>query len=117
MEFSSDNYLTLWELLCSRYNNSLLLIHNHVHSIFELEQLMKETVYGLRNFIYNIQKHIRILETIKQPVNQWDTLLIFIITFKLYKYTIREWEKHKVNQEFPKLTELTNFLKSRADWL
>lgn len=117
LEFSSENYVTAWDLLCARYNNSRLLVHNHIKSLFEMETLSKESATGLRNLTDNVYKHLRALETLKQPVQHWDTLLIFVITSKLDKQTIREWEKRKISEEFPKLDDLSDFIRTRADWL
>lgn len=95
LELTAHNYKTAWQLLCNRYNNSKLLVHNHIKAIFECECLLRESASGLRNLVDTVYKNLRALETLNQPVNNWDALIIFIISTKLDKTTAREWEKQK----------------------
>lgn len=117
LEFSSDNYTIAWEVLCKRFDNSRLLVHSHVKSIFEMENLTKESARALRNLIDTVNKHLRSLGTLGQPTEFWDTLLIYIITSKLDKSTAKEWEKYKIASENPSLEDMQTFLSSRADLL
>ncbi|KAK9703795.1 Protein of unknown function (DUF1759) [Popillia japonica] len=43
IEFSAENYIIAWELLCQRYNNTTLLVNNHVQGLFSLPNLTKES--------------------------------------------------------------------------
>lgn len=114
LEFTAENYTTAWEILGNKFNNSKLLVHNHIISIFDPEQLTKESSALLRQLINSIYKHLRALETLKQPTIHWDALLIFIITTKLDKTTAREWVKFKLNCKTLKLSDFETFLHSRA---
>lgn len=63
---------------------------------------------------------MRALELLGEPTNQWDTLIIFNMTGKLDKRSLREWEecKNRMRQDqTPSLLEFKQFLKSRADLL
>lgn len=117
LEFTSENYKIAWDLLCSRFNNSKLLIHNHIKSIFELEQVTKDSSVALRQLIDGMFKHLRALESLDQPTNHWDALLIFIITTKLDKNSAQEWEKFKLTCDSLRLNDLKTFLNSRAELL
>lgn len=117
LEFTAENYTTAWELLNARFNNTKLLVHNHIKAIFDLEQLTRESSSSLRQLIDDIYKHLRALENLKQPIDHWDALLMFIITSKLDKTTAREWEKFKLDYETLKLSDFKTFLHSRANLL
>lgn len=95
IEFSATNYNIAWELLCQRYDNKSLLIHNHIKALFNLPNLNMESASDIRNLIDMFTKHLRSLEVLKQPISYWDTLVIFIITSKLDKLTARESEESK----------------------
>ncbi|XP_047985748.1 uncharacterized protein LOC125225976 [Leguminivora glycinivorella] len=123
IEFSTDNYNIAWELLLNRYNNNRLLIHNHVKALFSMQTLQKESPVLLRKLIDNVLKNIRALKALKEPVDSWDTLLIYMIVSKLDSTTEREWEQHKgslsADSIESKLTidDLLSFLRGRADML
>lgn len=118
IQFSAANYSVAWQLLCGRFDNKHLLTQHHVSTLFNIDVIHKESSVILKNLIDQINKNLRALESLGEPVNQWDTLLIYIITHKLDSKTYREWEEYKGNLEknskitFP--TFLT-FIKNRAD--
>lgn len=117
LEFTGNNYTVAWELLCTRYNNDQLLVYNHIKSLFELDPMLKESSLLLRNLIDTVYKHLRALETLQQPTNHWDALLIYMISTKLDKNSAREWEKHKVSKSSITLEEFKDFIYSRANLL
>ncbi|XP_059048264.1 uncharacterized protein LOC131843607 [Achroia grisella] len=125
LEFSANNYSVAWELLLNRFNNSRLLIHNHVKALFTLQTVTKESPDQLRYLIDNILKNLRALKLLGEPVDSWDTLIIYIIVSKLDKISEREWEQYKITvlklsaDSESRLTvdTLLAFLKDRADML
>ncbi|XP_045540301.1 uncharacterized protein LOC123722487 [Papilio machaon] len=92
---NTGNYLIAWNLLCDRFDNKRLLIQNHVAAIFNIETITKESNYILKRTIDTINKNVRALESLGEPVSYWDTLLIYIISHKLDSKTYREWEEYK----------------------
>lgn len=123
LEFSSENYVTAWDLLENRYNNNRLLVHNHVKALFSAQSISKESAPQLRKLLDTILKNIRALKSLGEPTDSWDTLIIYIIVSKLDSSTEREWELHKstlnnsTKREKISLVDLTKFLKDRADVL
>lgn len=117
LEFTPTNYAVAWDILCKRYDNYRLLVHNHVKALFNLEPVSKESSSKIRKLIDEVLKHLRALDTLKEPTSHWDTLIIYLITTKLDKVTIREWEEYKADIEIPSLDNLLQFLRSRADLL
>lgn len=124
LEFSADNYEVAWELIMNRFDNTKLLVHNHIKSIFSIQTLHKESPGQLRKLIDTILKNIRALKLLNEPVQHWDSLIIYIIVTKLDITTEREWEQHKCTvfqNKSPhtnlKLDDLLQFLRNRADIL
>ncbi|KAL0831492.1 hypothetical protein ABMA28_002289 [Loxostege sticticalis] len=116
--FSASNFAVAWKLLCERYDNKRLLIQNHVSALFHLDAITKESSAVLKRFIDQINKNLRALESLGEPVKQWDTLLIHIVTQKLDHKTYREWEEFKCNLDLDSsitFEKCIQFLRNRAD--
>lgn len=116
IEFSADNYLVAWDLLCERYNNKQLLVYNHLKQLFDIPASNSESASDLRNIYDNIAKHLRALKVLELPVEHWNTLIIFFLTNKLDKKSERQWEAYK-KSESPTLDEFKAFIKEKADVL
>lgn len=121
LEFSSNNYITAWDLLENRYNNKRLLVHNHCKALFTAPSVAKESASHIRRLIDTILRNIRALKTLGEPTDAWDTLIVYVIVTKLDSSTEREWELHKSSiihsNETLTLSDLLKFLKDRADVL
>lgn len=130
LEFSSNNYTVAWDLICNRYNNTRLLVHNHVKALFSIQNLVKESPTHIRKLIDTILKNLRALKLLNEPVETWDTLIIYMVVCKLDSTTEREWEQYRSSipavssgdtskQTTPavKVDNLITFLKNRADML
>lgn len=117
LEISSANYNVAWSALIDRFDNNKLLVYNHVRALFSSEPISKESAGGLRKLNDDFSKNLRALEQLNQPVGEWDTLLVYLISTKLDPFTLREWENVKTDIENPKYEDIKNFLKSRADLL
>lgn len=115
---SNDTYNIAWDLLLERYDNNRLLVNNHVQALFNLDQIHKESCKSIRYLVDTTTKNIRALTTLKQPTQYWDTLIIFMMSSKLDKATLRYWEEHrnKLNDS-PTLDIFITFLRNRADLL
>lgn len=92
LDFSGDNYDTAWDLLCERYNNKKLLVHNHNQALFNLESITKESSKSLRGVIDTVNRNLRALKTLELTTEHWDILVIQIVSDKLDLSTNREWE-------------------------
>ncbi|XP_072379310.1 uncharacterized protein [Diabrotica undecimpunctata] len=117
IEFSEANYIVAWNLLCERYNNERLLVHNHVKALLNLDVKTCESSKILRFLIDSISKHLKALKQLNQPTEHWDTLIIYIVTSKLDNKTAREWEEFRSKMQYPTVRDLKTFLKSKADLL
>lgn len=118
IEFTSQNYKIAWELLCQRYDNKKILINNHLKALFKIESIAKESHRSLRYLIDVVTKNLRALTTLGQPVDQWDTLIIYMVSTKLDSVSSNKWEEHKNTlSDLPSLNEFLEFLRNRADVL
>ncbi|XP_052757236.1 uncharacterized protein LOC128202123 [Galleria mellonella] len=122
LEFTASNYNHAWELLENRFHNNRLLVYNHVRSLFSASSVTKESPLQIRKLIDTILRNLRALQTLGEPTDSWDTLVIYLVLTKLDANTEREWENHKgsissdPNNKL-KLDDLLNFLRNKADML
>jgi len=117
IEISGSNYDLAWNILCERFDNKRLMIHNHIKQLFNIPELKPDSSFALRNIVDTLSKTLRSLETIGVKTDCWDPLIIYIVTNRFDSETIREWEQYKTKDELPTIAELKTFLTLRADFL
>lgn len=113
LETTSNNYTVAWQSLVTRYNNKKVLVQAHVKAIYDLETVGGDSAKKLRQFTDALNGHMRALEALGQEPTNWGPLLIHVISIKLDKITLKEWESRAHCTEVPKLLELITFLESR----
>ncbi|KPJ16510.1 hypothetical protein RR48_08101 [Papilio machaon] len=118
IEFTTANYKVAWDLLCERYNNKNILINNHLKALYHIEPITRESFKALRYLIDQVSKNLRALGTLGLPTEQWDVLVVFMMSSKLDVTTNRKWEEHKNSlTTLPTLNDFNTFLRNRADVL
>ena len=83
---SDSNYSATWE-------DTNELIDYHVDALFSLRAIRKESADEVRELMDDFNNHIRSLQSLEEPVNKWDPILIRIFVEKLDARTREEWEK------------------------
>ncbi|XP_049878082.1 uncharacterized protein LOC126375229 [Pectinophora gossypiella] len=119
LEVSSANYAEAWKLLCSRYDNKRVLINHHLNSLFNVKPLPRESERSLRFLVDHVTKNLRALDSLGQPTDKWDVLIIFMLSSKLDSVTLIKWEEHcnSLEGDVPTLEQFKRFLIDRADVL
>nr|CAH7741098.1 unnamed protein product [Callosobruchus chinensis] len=116
-DFTHDNYSIAWSTLCDRFNNTELLVQNHLKAICGLEIVGNVTSGKIRHFYETYLTHLSNLKRLGETTESWDTLLIYILKGKLDKGTASEWQRYKSNHTTVTLKEFTECLKKRANLL
>jgi hypothetical protein len=112
---SSENYIIAWDLLCERYNNKRLLINHHLKALFSLERINSASERSIRFIIDTVMKNLRSLETLGEPTDKWDTIVIYLVSAKLDASTSMKWEEYRNGLSVsPTLEHFYNFLRDRA---
>ena len=112
LETTGNNYHVVWELLKARYDNRKFIVESHVKAFFEIPNISKE--FSVRALLDNIQKRLRALRALEQPVEYWDTLIIYIIKNKLNNYLLEKWEETVGSTRLPSLKDMITFLEQRS---
>lgn len=118
LPINDANYSVAWGILTSRYENTHrkvhLLIHTHLQAIFSLPQVTSESSEDLEQLRDKISSSIQALKNLGRPVDQWDDILVYIVSQKLDKASREAWElKLSGTQNAPTYTMLSTFLDSR----
>jgi hypothetical protein len=117
LSISSDNYQVAWELLKERYENKRLIGQTHIQAIFNLPAITKASATSLRQFSDSIGVHLKALKALQRATDQWDDLLIYLITTKFDFITKRDWEATLNPQTWPTMAQMNTFLKNRCHFL
>lgn len=117
LSVTNDNYSVAWDLLVDRYENKRLIIFNYIKAIFEHPGLLKESHNDLRKLYDLFNKNLRSLKSLGQNTDNWDTLIVYLITGKFDSVTRREWESYPISNELPQFSDVNAFLKSKCEIL
>jgi len=110
---TAENYRIAWQTLVSRYNNKKVLIQNHTKALYGLPAVTSESSFQLRQLIDGLNGHINALQMLGQQPKLWGSLLIHLITIKLDKECLREWETVSEKNEISTAEKLLEFLQNR----
>ena len=115
---SDSNYAAALNTICVRYEDPNELIDYYVNALFSLRAIRRESANKLRELIDDFDNHIRSLQSLEEPVDRWDTILIRLFVEKLDTRTKKEWEKRVSELGRRKtLSDLQAFLEQRYKYL
>lgn len=93
LEIKRDNYAVALGLLENRYQNKPVIIQKHIKALVDMPPVSNALPNLSRTINDSIEKHVRALKALGEPVEQWDRLLIFILSRKLEIESKKEWEE------------------------
>lgn len=108
-----ENFRIAWQTLVSRYNNKKVLIQNHTKALYELPAVTSESSFQMCQLIDGLNGHINALQMLGQQPKLWGSLLIHLITIKLDKKFLREWETGSEKNKISTAEKLLEFLQNR----
>lgn len=106
LELAEHYYSIAWKTITDRYENAKQIIKNHCRALINLPTAIKSNV---REVLGSIQKNFRALKACQQPVVDWGTLLIAIITNKFDFKINEEWESATADSDLPTFDDLINY--------
>ena len=114
IECTAENYKEAWTILENKYDNSRKAILKHWSILHELPRLQKDTPAALEDLTDTFRQHIRALKGLGEPVDQFDSCIIYILTSKISDNTLFQWETTLPDNKMPKYTSLLEFLEKRG---
>ena len=80
LRISDANYESAWQLLTDEYDDKQALIYSHLHAFISFPVMKTESVIDLRKLRDIVSASLAALNNLGRPVDQWDDILIYIIT-------------------------------------
>lgn len=113
LETTNSNYLVAFNIIQEKYSNTRRIVYKHVDNLLNLK------CNELKSYVTTIEQNICCLNTLNVNPDSWDPILVPLLTSKLEKRIIQDWDLHVnsiVNQtEFPSTQQLLKFLSDRSD--
>ncbi|XP_076284702.1 uncharacterized protein LOC143211126 [Lasioglossum baleicum] len=111
---SESNYA----ILKNRYEDPQGLTRYHTKALFDIPPIMKTSARALRQLIDDCINHLKSLNSLQEPTQYWDTLIIHLLSTKLDGFTKREWEKVIIKgASNPSLKDMLEFLEGQSKYL
>ncbi|XP_058840886.1 uncharacterized protein LOC131696359 [Topomyia yanbarensis] len=114
VDVEADNYASTWDALHKRYDNRRFLKRQLFRTLYELPAVKQESAKRIHSLVDDFQRHVRVLAKLDEPVEQWDTPLVNMLSYKLDQSTLRAWEEKTSSQDDVKYEELVEFLYQRV---
>ncbi|XP_043258040.1 uncharacterized protein LOC122400583 [Colletes gigas] len=111
---SEENYFVAWDLLEQRCNKPRQIVQAHLRLLFDIPEITRDTPTNLRVLANQVQVHVTALKVLKQPIEHWEAVLVYLTVQKLDKTTRRAWERTLENETMPKFVDLINFINKQA---
>lgn len=114
LPLTNENYQVALDLLKKRYDNKLVIINSHIKGLLDTPSVANGSANHLRNFLSQIRQHLNSLRALNLPIDQWDLLLIYVLSRKLDFRTHQAFELERNSTELPKLIDFLTFLEKRC---
>ena len=113
LQITDSNYSEAMKLLQQRYDNKREIINSHIKRLYTLPVLREENAANLRKVIDCVRESVQALKVLGQPVDNWDSILIFIVSEKLDPESRRQWVLSLTTSDIPKFETFITFLDKR----
>lgn len=115
LKISDANYESAWQLLLDEYDDKQALIHAHIHSFMSFPPMKSENVSELKKLRDTLSASLAALTNLGSPVDQWDDILIYIVSQKFSPRTRNEWNlKRSIwSSDLPSWKDLHEFMTLR----
>lgn len=113
----NDTYISLFEALKKRFENTRLLIMSHISEIFNCSKIKCESASNLRQMLDKIESNLRSLKQLKLETNPLcEAILIYVIIQRIDIDTRKLYEM-ELGSELPSWEKFTEFLTKRCQAL
>lgn len=105
---TSANYTIAWDSLVNRFDDRRAIISEHINLLMEMGHDYKQDGQSIRNMIASIKKHLQALNALGVTTENWDPILVHIVTRML------DDKSNPISSEYPTFDELAQFLTTRC---
>lgn len=110
-ELTDDNFDIAWQALKTRYENTRVLVDNQLRILFNIPIAQSEDNESLQEIQASVSDCLAMLKSLGISVDDWDPILIHLISTKLPQETLLQWEQSlKSSKELPTWNQMNEFL-------
>ncbi|XP_062531149.1 uncharacterized protein LOC134201065 [Bombyx mori] len=113
-EDSGSSFKEALRLLDQRYYNKYNIMTELLSTLLDLDVISKPSPSNIRHFVSTIKQTLAALKNMEAKVDEWDPILMLILTRKLDERTAREYQLDRDNTMDPTVDQLLAFLEKRA---
>lgn len=114
MGASEDNYNAIYDALVRRYHNKRQLVNELMGKLFNLPKQSVETSAALRNMYDTVNECMAAIANLGVDTKNWDPLVVYILTKKLSKNTVLDYESKLLNvREIQSLCDFMKYIENR----
>ncbi|KMQ89359.1 gag-pol polyprotein precursor [Lasius niger] len=111
---TAANFARAWKALTSRYENRRILVTTYLDKIFALKPLAQKSSSDLKILLSTVKESLGALNSLGAPTDQWDILIVYVVTRRLDAHTLEAWELEQgTSNELATFDELELFLEGR----
>lgn len=112
---SENTFKIAWETIEKRYDNKNIIVDSHVSELFKMRSIPSENAKDLWKLVENFGTHLKALESLGEPIEHWNTLIIHMIKFRLDCVSKNLWETKTVSmKDRPTWKDMESFLMERG---
>ena len=111
---TDTNFTIAMHLLQERYDNKRSIVQAHLQIIWSQPSIKMESSSDLRKILETTNEHLRALADLGQPVEHWDSLLVFWLAEKMDSESRKQWQLDHPGTDLLTWAELAKFLDTRS---
>ncbi|XP_075163011.1 uncharacterized protein LOC142235633 [Haematobia irritans] len=109
-----ENFQLAWDALKHRYENTRILVHQQMKTLFGIQVAQCETPKSIRVIQRGINDSLSIFRSYKINTENWDPILVHHCSTKLPEETLRAWEDSLTDHKrLPTWKQMDEFLSTR----
>ncbi|XP_075151197.1 uncharacterized protein LOC142225306 [Haematobia irritans] len=117
-ELVDSNFDLAWEALKVRYENRRILVNQQMKKLFGVQSVQNESPKSIRMIQSAVGDSLSIFKTYGISVDNWDPLIIHLVSSKIPEETLRAWEDSlNDHKELPTWQQMESFLSKRVEKL
>ena len=114
LPLTAANFKIACDDLVEYYDNKRILIDTSLENLFASKSVTRESANDLETLLNNVNQSLGALEGLGVKVEQWNEVLVYLVSRKLDSSSIKEWEKKLGSSKEPAVwKELKDFMQTR----
>lgn len=111
-----ETFPLAWEALKLRYENTRVLVDCQLRILFNIPIAGSEDSQSIQNLQATVNDCLARLKTLGVSTDDWDPLLIYLVSTKLPEKTLALWEQSlDSHRSLPKWSQMNSFLINRYE--